>query len=497
MKRPRHLSTSGAACAEQALKRLCQGAVPRAPSRFLGRTTVDELTHVVLDVVLPTVDAERGGMRYLSHADELSFADAVFPRATERVGARWFCSKDDYMLQCFEAGARRLIMATIRDAPAASGSEESWVAILAGNARSVFSGGSSRPLEVVDPGVLLTRAHPTPEVEIYDYVHATSEPSDRVLRVVRLVPLAIGLPIPWPGQKNFVFPHLLRRGYADAAVCVLRESKWANTSADIAFAARWAITVNDANQPDASVIRRFLSGCRDIGMLYADFAPPEERGALLSLVRRTAGIGRRGLEDWLWLADLVSGAGADGTCGDAASVHDGLFERACTTDDAGALAWAETHVAVTSGCAIQCFQEALYRGRMSTLEYLRGRWTRFSERKREQTLVWFLTYALRRRTPVWVIQWFFRPDTCGDAYTMECARSMAPLFDVIVVACLADRRGPAVLEDLVLHGAITRSALTGLSCPDRHPTTPDSGWMTDPRDIRPWSALVERDRLGM
>jgi hypothetical protein len=446
------------------------------------RRQLCDLTRIVLDVVLPTVDGEhddRGG-RFLSHVDELAFAEVVFPFATRSVQERWFCSFDSYALACCAAGAKRLLCCALAGRPSLSAEERkalvrrcAFRALCAGSSRGLSFARVDDVLQFGEcsetcPTVRLisfgncsavghacTRAptggcaHRCTSEAAELYASLTSEPADVAVRTLRLLCSHVAGD---PTQR--VVRELLRRGLTTLAASTLAamhgDDPYAfGTSAWRAIASEHGRT----GSIPAGTSRRFVLDCHALGMTKKAFISCARSDATehLPYVSAFCRYGFAEDADLGWIADAAIERSKEH------HYHWGwepsLFDIACWSDDADTIAKAlERGPLVSDAEYEQCFRQALGRGDVHTLEFLSiGRGGR-TARTEESVANALLSLGHGDPTPVPTIEW------CLRTFGADAAPPSQRLF-TLTKDSVAHPRFPAVLRQLIDRSFCTRETL--------------------------------------
>jgi hypothetical protein len=445
-------------------------------------------------------------MRYLSHDDELAFADAVYPRATKRIRARWFCSAADHAEACCRAGARRLLMSAIRDHPSLTERPERPPAVVDRDRRRALRrcvwralwDGSSRALAGVNvtnvlgprnccgecncgcgadcPGDCMgaTASQFVDRVAL-EYVARTSDSSEAVLAAIRLIRECSG-----PGSslldREAMCGKLIQRGFCSVAATVLAEdtrrlSSCATAANDeMAFAkAAWRTTWRvyyagcdlwrkaNKRRTDclalAVSIRRFMAACRAAGMSSHAFVSSALSSESLDLKAVNTLLLYRNAEkdDTEWIADdaicrALNGASESGYVpGNWGSTP---FETACWTNDAEKIATAEKHGPVPDALYDACFDHAIEAGHAVTAAYL-------SATHWHQVGPALGVIRDRRPTPMPIINWILASPPLPE---LEAARSFRHNL-VLGADFLSDPACQDAFAELVERRIATRESL--------------------------------------
>jgi hypothetical protein len=455
-------------CADSPLKRVCR-SIQQSP-RCLVK--VRELVHTMLGVVLPTVDAHRGGLRYLSWTDELSFAEATFPYANESIarGKRWFASIADYVQACCRAGAKRLLLRAFRDELQLS-PEKRWRVIDRCVRRAYCAGSSRMP-------IAWTACR---GVDLYPYFKSTDEPDEAVLCVMRAclvdgdsaetaIPAtaaAAGVtdeveedtcaPLAWC-RPAFIAGMLAAYSRCAAAVRVIAET--ARGSRQISDALSVVLASMSTTAHTGSAIREVVEGCRSAGMRDADFTP-QVRGDLLmrTLVTelRNSEDGSTDVITWLWEAepdDHIRSELLDKVA------HAPLFNIACHSNDAHKIAWAAERRPVSKETVQAAFELALSSGRVRVLDYI-------YINMRDSLTTRGLDQAIRSsgldRISISVVHWDCQRHAYEAAAIPERDDALRRAGLATVATFLSEDTCPATFKVLVDNNAFSREALTDVS----------------------------------
>jgi hypothetical protein len=464
-----------------AAKRVCVdgGDAPSSSASVVGA-----LARTVVDVVLRSVDEQRAGARYLSHQDELAFAEAVFPWATESVQGRWFCSQRDYVRACLAAGARRLLMSLFREgAPGVTRGVR--LGVLAGCAERAVARGSSRPLEVVAPVVIWAQTRPSLS-DLSFYIGTTNEPAEAVLRTVRLSQLGSrgdtprttgGCPLTAvrPTTREYdALRRLVERGYIDVAVAVLggllggdsesiadavrpmfrvsrRSGKW-GTGGDRELVLRPTITTWTVTS-----LRRFAEGCRAIGMLDADVRRVWSPEVVTEAISRQPGYHHEpgDLDDAAWLVDFLWG----GESGGRAEAHKAMFRLACRTDDTATIERVEKRFRANKQDTCTCLVDAMKEVHMHTLAYLKLHWRRLSDTTPATAVEHVLEGVIVHAFPLSTVRWFFSKNGMCARVKPKHARILEWQAHSFVQSFLGDAECAVGMAELVDRGAVTTECL--------------------------------------